>query len=164
MTSTFSVASGSSTFQPRRHQLVVAQPRQRRPDPDEEEDEAEGLDAATRSGRASRRPGPIQPPRKKVTAIPEIDEHLDVLGEHERAEAHAAVLGLVARRPARRRPRAGRTGARLVSAKPATMKIRKPTNWGTMYQISSCASTIEVSESEPAIITTPSSARPIEIS
>ena len=53
------------------------------------------------------------------------------------------------RRPARRRPRRGRTAARLVSAKPATMKIRKPTNCGTTYQMPSCASTMSVSDSEP---------------
>ena len=44
------------------------------------------------------------------------------------------------------------------------MKIRKPTIWGTMFQISPCASTTWVSDSEPVIITTPSSDRPIETS
>ncbi len=55
-------------------------------------------------------------------------------------------------------------GVRLVSAKPASMKIRKPTNWGAMNHTSPCEWTIETSESEPLIITTPSSARPIETS
>ena len=50
--------------------------------------------------------------------------------------------------------------APLVSAKPATMKITKPTNWGTMYQMCSWPSTISVSEIEPDIITTPMSAKP----
>ena len=44
------------------------------------------------------------------------------------------------------------------------MKIRNPTNCGITYQISSCASTIETSDREPAIMIAPSSARPIEIS
>ena len=55
-------------------------------------------------------------------------------------------------------------GVRLVSAKPASMKIRKPTNWGTMNQIAPWASTMSTSESEPPIMITPSSARPIETS
>ena len=55
-------------------------------------------------------------------------------------------------------------GARLVSAKPATMKIRKPTAWGTMNQIWPWAWTISTSESEPLIMITPSSASPIETS
>ena len=55
-------------------------------------------------------------------------------------------------------------GARLVSAKPAIMKIRKPMIWGTMFQIAPCPSTTWVSESEPVIITTPRSDRPIETS
>ena len=55
-------------------------------------------------------------------------------------------------------------GARLVSAKPASMKTMKPTNWGTMYQTSPWASTIETSDSEPAIMITPNSDRPIATS
>ena len=55
-------------------------------------------------------------------------------------------------------------GVRLVSAKPASMKIRKPTNWGTMYQIWPWASTRSTSESEPPMMITPSSARPIATS
>src|SRR4051794_10692905 len=52
-------------------------------------------------------------------------------------------------------------GARLVSAKPATMKIRKPTICGKTIQMwSACQATILVSESEPTIITMPTSERP----
>src|SRR3954451_3121517 len=52
-------------------------------------------------------------------------------------------------------------GARLVSAKPATMKIKKPTSCGpTIQKCSSCQWTISVSDSEPTIITTPTSESP----
>jgi hypothetical protein len=52
----------------------------------------------------------------------------------------------------------------LVSAKPAIMKIRKPMICGTMFQIGPWPSTTLVSDNEPVIRTTPSSARPIETS
>src|SRR3954452_24362848 len=52
-------------------------------------------------------------------------------------------------------------GARLVSAKPATMKIKKPTSCGpTIQKWSSCHLTMSVIESEPTIITTPTSESP----
>src|SRR5918911_577272 len=51
-------------------------------------------------------------------------------------------------------------GGRLVSAKPATMKITKPTNCGTTYHMPPCASTICVSDSDPAVRITPSSDSP----
>ena len=40
---------------------------------------------------------------------------------------------------------------------PAAKKTSRPTSWGTAYQtVSCCLSTISVSESEPAMSTTPS--------
>src|SRR3954470_13069560 len=52
-------------------------------------------------------------------------------------------------------------GARLVSAKPATMKIRKPTSCGPNIQkFCSCHSTMSVIESEPTIMITPTSESP----
>src|ERR671919_1319417 len=48
-------------------------------------------------------------------------------------------------------------GARAVSAVPANRKTTNPTIWGITYQTeSACSATISVSESEPAMITTPS--------
>ena len=49
---------------------------------------------------------------------------------------------------------------RAVSARPAIRKIRKPTACGTTYHMSSWLSTMSTSESEPAVIATPSSDRP----
>ena len=52
-------------------------------------------------------------------------------------------------------------GARLVSAKPATMKIRKPTSCGPNIQkFVSCHWTMSTSDSEPTIMITPTSDRP----
>src|SRR6478736_7133996 len=48
-------------------------------------------------------------------------------------------------------------GARLVSATPLITKTRKPTAWGTTYQSElAWLSTMLTSESEPAVMTTPS--------
>ena len=59
-------------------------------------------------------------------------------------------------------------GGREDSAKPATMKIRKPTNWGTTnhrpFPLEPWASTMSTSESEPAVMATPSRDRPIATS
>jgi len=44
------------------------------------------------------------------------------------------------------------------------MKMQKPTNCGATYQMWSWLFTISVSESEPAVITTPTSDSPSETS
>ena len=101
-------------------------------------------------------PGPCQPPKKSVTQRPESVIRL--------------MYSLIEKSPKRMPPysvwypatsscsASGRSnGARAVSAVPAKRNTRSPTICGTTYQIvSDCAATISVSESDPAMITTPS--------
>ena len=113
------------------HQLVVAQPRQRRPDPDEDEDQrhdlrhhpdrVEALSSAPvpsshrgRRRRQSRR-------RRTSPGTPR--------ARRRRSVSRRTRSGSPG--PAPRRPRGGRTAPGWSPAKPAIMKIRKPTNCGT---------------------------------
>ena len=98
VTRALSVASGSRIFQPKRHQLVVAQARQRRADPDEEEDE----DAHLHDHDDRLDPVRLIPERDVPAAEEERHDqagdhdHVQVLRREERREAAAAVLRVVA--------------------------------------------------------------------
>ena len=119
--------------------------------------------AAIQIGSSQPGPGPIQPPRNIAAAIPEtttISMYSTSRKEPKRIPPYSVMKPWTSSASA-----SGRSnGVRLVSAKPATMKIRKPTSCGMMNQISSWAWTMSTSESEPAIMITPSSASPIETS
>ena len=152
VTRALSVASGSSTFQPKRHELVVAQPRQRRADPDEEVDEEEHLPQhdervdPRRRMDAERQPPAAEEERRGDRR--DDDDHVQVLGHVVRAEARAAVLGDVAadqlgvglREVERRAVGLGEA---------ATRKMMKPTNCGMTYHMPACASTMPTSDSVP---------------
>ena len=57
-------------------------------------------------------------------------------------------------------PSGSANGGRLDSAKPAIMKIRKPTNCGMKYHMPAWPSTMSTSDSDWALMTTPTSAMP----
>ena len=111
------------------------------------------------SGASATGPGPCQPPRKQAAAIPEItitSMYSAMKNEPKRMPPYSVLYP-----PTISASPSGRSnGARAVSAKPATMKMQKPTNCGTTYHMPSCASTMSTSESEPAVMATPSSDRP----
>ena len=79
-------------------------------------------------------PGPIQPPRNIAAATPEttmISRYSTIRKLPKRIPPYSVMKPWTSSASA-----SGMSnGVRLVSAKPASMKIRKPTNWGTMNQI-----------------------------
>ena len=119
--------------------------------------------ASIQIGSSQPGPGPIQPPRNIAAAIPEttmismystsrkLPKRMPPYSVMKPCTSSASASGMS-------------NGVRLVSAKPASMKIRKPTSWGTTNHIDPWAWTTSTSESEPAIMIAPSSARPIETS
>src|SRR3954454_4782873 len=103
--------------------------------------------------------GSRQPPRNIVTVIAEITTTF--MYSAMKYEAKRPPPYSVLYPPTSSASASGRSkGGRLVSANPATPKVRKPTNCGTTYQTACCDCTIETSDSEPAIITTPISESP----
>ena len=150
MTRTLRVASGSSTFQPRliswsyrRRGSVARTQMKTRTRP--------SIFASIQIGSRKLGPGPIQPPRNIAAAIPEttrISMYSTSRKEPKRMPPYSVMKPWTSSASA-----SGMSnGVRLVSAKPASMKIRKPTNWGTMNHIPPCEWTIETSESEPLIM------------
>src|SRR5215212_2725449 len=114
---------------------------------------------STHSGASATGPGPCQPPRKNVTASAETT--IMFMYSAMKNEPKRMPPNSVLKPPTISASASGRSnGGRLVSAKPATRKIRKPTNCGTMYHMSLCDSTIWTSDSEPAVMITPSSDSP----
>src|SRR3954453_3543155 len=114
---------------------------------------------STQTGASQSGPGPCQPPRNIVTATPEMMMMLmysAMKNEPKRIPPNSVLYP-----PTISASASGRSkGGRLVSAKPATRKMQKPTNCGTTYHMPLCASTICVSDSDPAVMITPSSDRP----
>src|SRR3954468_24508673 len=118
---------------------------------------------STHSGASAIGPGPCQPPRNIVTPTAEITTTLmysAMKNEPKRMPPYS-----VLQPPTSSASASGRSnGGRLVSAKPATRKIAKPTNCGITYHMPDWASTICTSESEPAVRITPSSDSPSDTS
>ena len=86
------------------------------------------------SGASATGPGPCQPPRKQAAAIAEItitSMYSAMKNEPKRMPPYSVLYP-----PTISASPSGRSnGARAVSAKPATMKMQKPTNWGTTYHM-----------------------------
>src|SRR4051812_18483685 len=76
------------------HQLVVAEPRHRRADPDEHADEQEHLE--DEPDRPERRVGPVPAAEEERYGQRGERDHVDVLSRLEEAPAHPAVLSVVA--------------------------------------------------------------------
>ena len=84
------------------HQLVVAVPRQRRPDPDEHVEEHERLEQEPHPARHEvEEPQRLDVGKRTQPAAEEQrrrhgrhDDHVGVFGEEEQREAHAAVFGV----------------------------------------------------------------------
>src|SRR4026209_636294 len=104
-------------------------------------------------------PGPCQPPSKSVTHWPESVIRLmysDIVYSPKRIPPYSVWYPATSSCSASGRSK----GARAVSAVPAKRKTTSPTICGAAYQtVSRCAETISVSESDPAMITTPSTDR-----
>src|SRR6266480_1543445 len=110
----------------------------------------------TQSGSSAAGPGPCHPPRNIAVAIPEIATMLmysAMKNEPKRIPPNSVLYPATISASASGRSK----GGLLVSANAATMKMQKPTNCGTTYQMEPCLATISVSDSEPAVNTTPSS-------
>ena len=102
------------------HHLVDAEARQRPADPDDDEDDRQILDEEDAEAERveprvrveERRPstnGRRQPPRNSSVADGADDGDVHPLDQRKQREAEARIFGVVARRPAPTRPRAGRT-------------------------------------------------------
>ena len=95
-------AGRDQPFPSEAHQLVVAHPGQRRPDPHKHKHQQECLEEEPedrehpRDRRRVPKSGPCQPPRNRVTVMRRDVEDVDVLGEEEHGEAEPGVLGVVA--------------------------------------------------------------------
>src|SRR3954451_25337063 len=117
----------------------------------------------TQSGPSASGPGPCQPPRKSAAARPEntmMCMYSAMKNAPKRMPPYSVLYPATSSESA-----SGRSnGIRAVSAMPAMTKITKPTNCGTTYQMWSCLLTMSTSESEPAVIATPSSDSPSETS
>src|SRR5919202_1828414 len=119
--------------------------------------------SSTQSGPSATGPGPCQPPRKNVVASAET--MMMFMYSAMKNEPKRMPPNSVLKPPTISASPSGRSnGGRLVSAKPATMKMMKPTNCGTTYHMPACASTICVSDSEPAVRITPRSDSPSDTS
>src|SRR5205823_9659044 len=105
--------------------------------------------STTQSGPSQSGPGPCQPPRNIVVAIPEIT--IMLMYSAMKNEPKRIPPNSVLKPPTiSESPSARSNGGRLVSAKPATMNAQKPTNCGSTYQSDPWADTIWVIESDCA--------------
>src|SRR5215218_2754034 len=115
------------------------------------------------SGARASGPGPRQPPKKHAVPIPAIaiiSMYSANRNEPKRIPPNSVLYPATSSESA-----SGRSnGARALSANAATMKMQKPANCGTTNHMSSCDSTMLTNESEPAVITTPSSESPSDTS
>src|SRR3954447_19524228 len=119
--------------------------------------------STTQNGSSPAGPGPCQPPRKVAVAMPAMT--IMLMYSAMKNEPKRMPPNSVLKPPTiSESPSARSNGGRLVSAKPATRKMQKPTNCGTTYQRLPCPWTISVSDSDCACMTTPSSDRPSAIS
>ncbi len=119
--------------------------------------------ASIQIGSSQPGPGPIQPPRKTAAAIPETTM-ISMYSTRRKLPKRMPPYSVMKPWTSSASASGMSNGVRLVSAKPASMKIRKPTNWGTTNHIVPCAWTMSTSESEPPMMIAPSRARPIATS
>src|SRR5215211_8372147 len=86
------------------------------------------------SGPSATGPGPCQPPRKQAAAMPEmttISMYSAMKNEPKRMPPNSVLNPCTSSESDSGRSKGGRD----VSAKPATTKIRNPTNCGTTYHM-----------------------------
>src|SRR6185369_4078537 len=77
----------------KKHELVVAEPGQGPPHPDEEKGEGGHLEGEPDDGRQQR---PVPAPQEEGGGQPPQDDDVDVLADEEKAEAHPRILAVEA--------------------------------------------------------------------
>ena len=141
-----------------RHELIDAQPRNRPADPDHHEDHRVGLgNSHTKPSDAGTRAAPPAQEEQRGEERPR--EHVGVLGEEEHREAHARVLGHVARHEfGLRLGHVERRAIELGEHADEEEQEREGLGHG-VPKTWPCASTIAESFIEPASMMTPRTAR-----